>query len=333
MDATKTGNFIAELRREKELTQRELADALLVSDKAVSRWETGRGMPDIENLEALATTLDTSVAELLLGERMTETVEVAEANEIASGGLELADQLLKKRTRLNVAAGFLIGFIIMLLVAIHLTSPIVLTFKEVNAHVDELTDGTLVVVGTTTIVGWDIDTYSETGEKNDVFVSAYTTRLRQLLGSDAKAVASLGKAIEVASVRYYPGTPDDILLYDTTEPVRDYAGGVVTLPRLIYNMWLTIAIAAGVVCLVVWWFLRKRWFAKHILQAALFPICLAVSIVTVLWGKFDQVYNAAFYFSGILLLTIALYALALVVIERAMGQKGQSPLSHSIQES
>ena len=324
MDTTKTGSFIAELRREKGLTQRELADALLVSDKAVSRWETGRGMPDIENLEALAAKLDTSVAELLLGERVAETVEVTDANEIASGGLELADALLRQRTRLNVAAGFLIGFVIMLLIAIHLTSPIVLTFKEVNAHVDELSDGTLVVVGTTGIVGWDIDTYSETGERNEVFVSAYTTRLRQLLGSDAKAVASLGKAVEVASVRYYPGTPDDILLYDTTEPIRDFTGGVVTLPRLIYNMWLTMAIAAGVVCLVAWWILRKRWFAKHILQVALFPICLAVSIVAVLWGKFDQVYNAAFYASGIGLLTIALFALALVVLERVMGQKGQA---------
>ena len=319
MDATKTGTFIAELRREKDLTQRELADALLVSDKAVSRWETGRGMPDIENLEALATTLDTTVAELLLGERMSETVDATEANEIASGGLELADKHLKQRTRLNVAAGFLAGFIIMLLVAIHLTSPIVLAYKDVNAHVDELSDGTLVVVGTTAIVGWDIENYSETGEKDEIFVSAYTTRLRQLLGSDTKAVASLGRAVEIASVRYYPGVPDDILLYDTTNPARDFSGGVQTLPRLIYNMWLILAIATGVVFLVVWWFMRKYWYAKHILRVALFPWCFAASIVAVLWDKFDQIYNAAYYFSGILLLTAALYALALVTLERAQS--------------
>lgn len=329
MDAIKTGAFIAELRREKGLTQRELADALLVSDKAVSRWETGRGMPDIENLEALSTALDTSVAELLLGERMADTVEVSEANEIASGGLELAEKLLKKRTRLNVAAGFLIGFIAMLLMAIHLTSPIALTFDEANAHVDELSDGTLVIVASTSTVGWDIDNISETGETNDLFVNAYTTRLRQLTGSNTKAVASLGKAVEIDSVRYYPGSPDDVLLYMSSGEVRDYSGSVVTLPRLIYNMWLFLALAAGIIGLVAWWLLRKRWYAKHILRAAFFPICLAMSIVAVLWGKFGQVYNAAFYASGILLLSIALYALALVALERAQSAAKADIISHT----
>ena len=67
MNATKTGSFIAELRRERGLTQRQLAETLLVSDKAVSRWETGRGLPDVENLAALADALGVSVAELLRG--------------------------------------------------------------------------------------------------------------------------------------------------------------------------------------------------------------------------------------------------------------------------
>lgn len=329
MDAIKTGSFIAGLRRERGLTQKELADALLVSDKAVSRWETGRGMPDVENLEALAAALDTSVAELLRGERISEPVAPVEANKIATGGLELAEQLLRRRTRLNVAAGFLVGFIIMLLVAIHLTSPIVLHFRDVSAHVDELSDGTLVVVGTSSVVGWDVEEYAEDNGKHAVFVSAYTTRLQQLIGSDYKAVASLGKAAYVEKVSYYPGNPDDILLYDTTEPTRDFAGGVQTLPRLIYNMWLFLAIGTGAIGLVAWWLLRKRWFAKHILRVALFPCCLAVGIVAVLWGKFDQVYNAAYYASGILLLTAALYALALVVLERAQSVTKADIISHT----
>lgn len=58
MNIEKTGQFIAELRREKQLTQVQLADAIHVSDKAVSRWETGRGFPDIDNLEALSECLD-----------------------------------------------------------------------------------------------------------------------------------------------------------------------------------------------------------------------------------------------------------------------------------
>lgn len=54
MNTERTGRFIAELRRDRQFTQAQLADAIHVSDKAVSRWETGRGFPDIDNLEALS---------------------------------------------------------------------------------------------------------------------------------------------------------------------------------------------------------------------------------------------------------------------------------------
>ena len=50
MNTEKTGKLIADLRKEKNLTQGELAELLHVSDKAISRWETGRGFPDINNL-------------------------------------------------------------------------------------------------------------------------------------------------------------------------------------------------------------------------------------------------------------------------------------------
>ena len=58
MNAENTGSFIAGLRKEQGLTQKQLADRLLVSDKAISRWETGHGMPDLDNLEALAGVLE-----------------------------------------------------------------------------------------------------------------------------------------------------------------------------------------------------------------------------------------------------------------------------------
>jgi len=50
MDQTKTGKFISELRKEKEMTQTELAGIIGVSEKTVSKWETGRGMPEISTL-------------------------------------------------------------------------------------------------------------------------------------------------------------------------------------------------------------------------------------------------------------------------------------------
>lgn len=66
-----TGSTIRELREKKKLTQKQLADQLCVSDKTVSKWETGRGLPDVSLLEPLSAALGISVAELLSGECFT----------------------------------------------------------------------------------------------------------------------------------------------------------------------------------------------------------------------------------------------------------------------
>ena len=71
MDPTLTGRFIAELRREKGWSQKELAERLTVTDKAVSRWETGKGFPDTSLLKPLGDALGVSVGELLSGGRLT----------------------------------------------------------------------------------------------------------------------------------------------------------------------------------------------------------------------------------------------------------------------
>ena len=67
MDHYVTGGVIRALREKKKLTQSALADRIGVSDKAVSKWETGRGLPDITLLEPLAAALGVSVIELLRG--------------------------------------------------------------------------------------------------------------------------------------------------------------------------------------------------------------------------------------------------------------------------
>ena len=68
MDRYVTGAVIRELREKKKLTQEELAEKIYVSGKAVSKWETGQGFPDISLLEPLAEALGISVIELLSGE-------------------------------------------------------------------------------------------------------------------------------------------------------------------------------------------------------------------------------------------------------------------------
>lgn len=67
MDARSTGTLIRSLREERGLTQRQLAAALGVTDKAVSKWERGGGCPDIELLGALSDHLGTPVETLLVG--------------------------------------------------------------------------------------------------------------------------------------------------------------------------------------------------------------------------------------------------------------------------
>ena len=63
-----TGTVIKELREKKKLTQSELAEKLTVSNKAVSKWETGKGYPDITLLEPLSKALGVSITEILAGE-------------------------------------------------------------------------------------------------------------------------------------------------------------------------------------------------------------------------------------------------------------------------
>ena len=92
MDAKTTGALIARRRKERSLSQAELAERLHVTDKAVSRWETGRGMPGLESLEPLSEALGLSVSELLSGKELT-TEELPKA----AGGQIMESMKREKR--------------------------------------------------------------------------------------------------------------------------------------------------------------------------------------------------------------------------------------------
>ncbi len=85
MKQEKIGTFIAETRKQRGMTQRELAEKIGISDKTVSKWECGNSIPDISYLEALCDSLDIKVNELLSGERLTDKSysEKAEENIMA----------------------------------------------------------------------------------------------------------------------------------------------------------------------------------------------------------------------------------------------------------
>ena len=82
MDMVKIGKFLAELRKGRNLTQEELGEKLGVTNKTISRWETGTYMPPVEMLEMLSNLYGLTINELLSGKRLTteEYKEMAEAN-------------------------------------------------------------------------------------------------------------------------------------------------------------------------------------------------------------------------------------------------------------
>lgn len=72
MNQEQIGKFISELRKEKNMTQEELASILGVTNKSISRWENGKTMPDISLLNTLASILNCTIPELLNGRKMTK---------------------------------------------------------------------------------------------------------------------------------------------------------------------------------------------------------------------------------------------------------------------
>ena len=81
MDQIKIGRFIAELRKENNLTQRALAEKLGITDRAISKWENGRGLPDVSLMKPLCEILGITVTELLNGERAEVTVTLDKVEE------------------------------------------------------------------------------------------------------------------------------------------------------------------------------------------------------------------------------------------------------------
>lgn len=103
IDKARFGAFVAGLRREGGMTQKELAQRLFVSDKAVSKWERGLSMPDVALLAPLSELLGVTVTELLRGQRTQEreTLEAGEVERLVSSAVRLSagEQRVRARRR------------------------------------------------------------------------------------------------------------------------------------------------------------------------------------------------------------------------------------------
>ena len=118
MDQKKTGEFLKQLRKEKGLTQEQLAERFVVSGRTVSRWETGSNMPDLSVLVELADYYDVDIREIIDGERKSEKMD----KELKDTVLKIAeysneDKLkVTKRMHLLFIGGLIAAVIYMMLV-------------------------------------------------------------------------------------------------------------------------------------------------------------------------------------------------------------------------
>lgn len=91
MDNKKFGQFISELRKELNYTQKQVADKIHVTDKAISKWENGKGLPDISNIEALADVYSVSVGEIMQCKlHIKNELKETDVKEIIDNTLEIA---------------------------------------------------------------------------------------------------------------------------------------------------------------------------------------------------------------------------------------------------
>lgn len=100
MNNIKTGLLIRELRKEKGLTQKNLAEQLHITDRAVSKWERGLCAPDLATLEPLAKLLDISVSELIIGERMAVQTSAESLEKTVKEVIAYSENEIVKKTRI-----------------------------------------------------------------------------------------------------------------------------------------------------------------------------------------------------------------------------------------
>ena len=114
MNQEKMGKFISKLRKEKNLTQEQLAEKMGVTDKSISRWENGKTMPDLSMITILAEELNVEVSELLNGRKMTKE-ELEKLRNTINNVIEYSNKEKKNKT-IKLNSYFRTGLLCILIV-------------------------------------------------------------------------------------------------------------------------------------------------------------------------------------------------------------------------
>ena len=145
MDLSITGKFIAEMRKEKKLTQVQLAEKLYVSEKTISKWECGKGFPDTTLMLPLCEALGISANELLTGKKIDSSEEYKEKAE---------DNLLKLIAERKASKKIVIVQVIIMVMAL-LSAITIFLLAEPYESTNPLLFALLLIIGFV-VIGVDI---------------------------------------------------------------------------------------------------------------------------------------------------------------------------------
>ena len=137
MNNEKTGMLIAQIRKEKGLTQKQLADRIGVSNATISKWETAKGFPDISLIEPLAEVLDISVSEIIAGERLESSPKT---DDIIS---DLVDISINEQNRKKKIYNWIIAITVAIYYCCNIISHHQSYYKKMGIHVAYM-DGLLL---------------------------------------------------------------------------------------------------------------------------------------------------------------------------------------------
>lgn len=139
MDQKKIGNFLKELRNNKNITQEQFAEQLGISNRTVSRWETGSNMPDISLLVDISEFYDVSISEIINGERKSEQMNKEEKETIEQLVQYAGNKIHQKASKLNVY--FRLGLVCLVIVVLnHQFDVLSFIFRD---NIDDFVEGML----------------------------------------------------------------------------------------------------------------------------------------------------------------------------------------------
>lgn len=197
MDQQKIGRFLAQARKEKSLTQEQLAETLGVSNRTISRWENGKNMPDVSLFQSICTELGITMEELLDGERktITEPKSPLPPDAISEAQLQDYTHYLRRRSRRKIVLLALIVAAFLCMAPIFVILACNKTFFGNTYHSDYL-DNVYIQVPT-----WSF--YRKTGGMETYFARFKTLRQNDDVNVFIDQYLATLEEIQVGEYTYY----------------------------------------------------------------------------------------------------------------------------------